>query len=148
VGGHPYHYFVPDETDAGSALHRLRAREFEAGRYNPVQPFVEFPLNPRSPVPGNMHSTIDEAREAAAEEGTRSILDIDRLSEVPACGCAGPFNNDFLLDIFRTTEPEEASVRARVIELLAPIERGECLYLHTSVKGARNGVFFAGYSYD
>jgi hypothetical protein len=36
MGGHPYWYIVPYESDIDAALHKLKQREFEAGRYNPV----------------------------------------------------------------------------------------------------------------
>jgi hypothetical protein len=35
------------------------------------------------PAPGAQHDSIDEAREDADADGTRSILDIDDVSEAP-----------------------------------------------------------------
>ena len=83
MGAHPYWYFTAYEADLNAALAKLRRREFEAGRYNPVVPVIAFPIGPASRSPGAKHRSIDEAREAAAEDGTRSILDIDRVGDEP-----------------------------------------------------------------
>ena len=42
MGGEPYWYFVPYQSNIQAALDSLRAREFKAGRYNPVMPFQRF----------------------------------------------------------------------------------------------------------
>jgi hypothetical protein len=83
MGSHPYYYSVKYQPDIGAALGDLRRREFEAGRYNPVEPFLKFPIHPDSPAPGAQHSSIDAARGEAAEDGTRSILDIGGVADEP-----------------------------------------------------------------
>ena len=40
MGGEPWFYFFPYQADINSALQALRRREFQAGRYNPVTPFL------------------------------------------------------------------------------------------------------------
>jgi len=130
------------------ALQELRRREFKAGRYYPVETFPKFPLGPFSPAPGAQHESIDEAREAAGADGTCSILDIDGIADEPQDGAAAPFPHDLLLDLFRTLQPTEEFVEAKLFELLAAIERGQCLYLIVAKKCSPNGYFFAGYSYD
>ena len=67
MGANPYWYFVPYEADFGAALQKLRAREFQAGRYNPVTPFQEFPIDPSAPTVGARHGSIEEVMEAADE---------------------------------------------------------------------------------
>ena len=86
MGGHPYWYFVPYQGDLAKTLNALRDREFKAGRYNPVVPFPDF-NNPDSfqKAPGAGHASIDDAREAAAEDGTRSILDVERKIGRASC---------------------------------------------------------------
>jgi hypothetical protein len=83
VGGEPYYYFVPYQKDIDAALQALRRREFEAGRYNPATPFPSryFPLGPQSPAPGRQHDSIEEALEDSDADGTRSILDIERVAD-------------------------------------------------------------------
>lgn len=148
MGGHPYYYFARYQADVDAALQELRRQEFEAGRYNPAEPFPEFPLIVNSSSPGRKHRSIDEAREEAAEDGTRSILDIDRIAEEPDYGVAAPFHPDLLLDSFRTLQPTRESVEARLHGLLGLIERGQCSYLIVSKDGRPHELFFAGYSYD
>ena len=94
------------------------AREFRAGRYFPACWGLKFSLGegatagdsatagegttagegPRlrrrraTRVPA--HASIDEARNEAAEEGTKSILDVDRISETADWGAASPVDDD------------------------------------------------------
>src|ERR1700727_2101680 len=70
MGGHSYYYFIEYQPDIEAALQDLRQREFEAGRYNPAQPFPRFPIRADSPAPGAKHESIYEAIEDAAEDGT------------------------------------------------------------------------------
>ena len=57
MGADPYWYFVPYEPDIESALQKLRRREFEAGRYNPVIKSMRFPLSDPPPSPGPPRQT-------------------------------------------------------------------------------------------
>ena len=148
MGAHPYYYFVRYQGDVDAALQELRRREFEAGRYNPAEPFPAFPVSASSPSPGRKHASINEAQLEAAEDGTRSILDIDHVAAAPRDGAAAPFDSDFLLDSFRTLQPPHEAVQARLLDLLHPIERGQCRYLAVSKDGRPSELFFAGYSYD
>src|SRR5436853_7058907 len=105
MGGHPYFYFVKYEPDINAALQKLREREFAAGRYNPVIPFLEFPLGPDAPEPGAEHSSIEEALEASDADGTRSILDLDHISEHPDFCAVSPLPPDELERLFGTAQP-------------------------------------------
>src|SRR6266568_1263911 len=105
MGAHPYYYSVKYQADVEAALQELRQREFEAGRYNPVEPFLEFPIHAGSPAPGAQHSSIDEAREESAEDGTRSILDIGCVAEEPDFCVAAPFSKEALVRSFGTAQP-------------------------------------------
>ena len=90
MAAHPYWYFVEYKEDLGEALEELRTREFQAGRYNPANPFLMFPVDPNSPSPGTQHDSIAEAMEDAAEDGTRSILDIQKIADEPDFCVAAP----------------------------------------------------------
>src|SRR5277367_1282056 len=104
MGAHPWHYLVPYDPDLGKALAELRQREFAAGRYNPVEPFPRFPVDPRQ-ARGVKHTTGDAARQAAGASGTRSILDMLGLSPKPTPGVVTPLDEDDLTDVFSTLEP-------------------------------------------
>src|SRR5207253_3041309 len=105
MGAHPYWYFVKHENDVDAALQKLRQREFKAGRYNPVIPFLDFPLGPHSPAPGARHASIQDALADSDADGTRSILDLAVVSEEPDFGAVAPVPDDVLLASFGTMHP-------------------------------------------
>src|ERR1041384_5337717 len=107
MGGEPYYYFVPYQQDISAALQALRRREFEAGGYNPAMPFPSryLPLGPESPAPGRQHDSIEEALEDSDADGTRSILDIERISDTPDFSVAPRLSDEFLTLFFGTPRP-------------------------------------------
>jgi hypothetical protein len=153
MGADPYWYIVPYEQDINAALQRLRQREFRAGRYNPVMPFIEFPIGPGSPAPGAGHDTIEAAFEEADADGTRSILDLDRVSPTPNDGEDAPFQTVFPLadetleELFGTREP----TREMVLEsddLWERLDRGWGVYVVLFSGEKPTEIYFAGYSFD
>ena len=105
MGGEPWFYFVAYQKDINSALQALRRREFQAGRYNPVTPFLEFPVDAGTPGPGAQHASIEEAITDADADGTRSILDMERISDEPDYGAVTPLSEDDLVELFGTSKP-------------------------------------------
>src|SRR5690349_4906609 len=114
MGAHPYWYFTKYDEDADAALQELRQREFEAGRYNPVIPFLRFPITAASPSPGPEHDSIEEGREAADADGTRSILDIDMVGDEPDFCVAARLGDDALEEYFDTTEPTHEMIESNM----------------------------------
>lgn len=147
MGAHPYYYFVEYQPDIDAALQELRQREFEAGRYNPAQHFPQFPIRPDSSAPGAQHESIYEAMEDAAEEGTRSILDIESVSDFSEFGVASPLSEEDLQRYFGTAEPTREMI-SRTLDFLASVERGHCIYITVFESGRPRELFFAGYSFD
>src|SRR4051812_15780515 len=98
MGAEPYWYFEKFNGDVDATLQALRQREFKAGRYNPVIafPFQLFPIGPDSPAPGAKHSSIEEAMEYSSADGTRSILDLDHVAEVPDVCAVAPVPDEVL----------------------------------------------------
>src|SRR6266545_2266539 len=124
MGGHPYWYLVPYRDDAQAALDELREREFRAGRYNPVLPFIDYSEDALfSQKPGPEHASIEEAVEAAEQDGTRSILDIRTIAEMPEYGAAAPMDRAELQLLLGTDKPTREMLLASH-ELFAGIERG------------------------
>jgi hypothetical protein len=154
MGGHPYWYVVPYEKDIDAALQRLRQREFEAGRYNPVVPFPEFHAGHESPSPGRQHASIEEAIGSAGAEGTRSILDMMRgvlptaynVAEAPYAGVSRLSESD-LTTLFGTTRPSREAVESSRL-LWERLERGTGVYVVLYAKGEPHEIFFAGISFD
>jgi len=148
MGGHPYFYSVAYEPDANAALQKLRRREFEAGRYNPVIMFPEFPVDENTPAPGRQHGSIEEALEAAQEDGTRSILDLMRVADEPDFFVAARLQPEELITVFGMDKPTEEMVQDNFYELLETIERGQgiCFAIYENDKPTE--LIFAGYSFD
>jgi hypothetical protein len=147
LGGEPWFYFVPYQADINSALQTLRRREFHAGRYNPVTPFLEFPVDASAPGPGAQHRSIEEAIEDADADGTRSILDMERISDEPDYGAVTPLSDDALVDLFGTSKPTREMIGSHD-ELFESLERGQGVYIVAYRDDKPSEIFFAGYSFD
>ena len=147
MGGHAYWYVVPYQADVQAALDSLREREFKAGRYSPVMRYPPFPVGPDSPAPGAKHRTIAEALEATETEGTRSILDLDRIADTPGHFRVTPLDPATLEEHFGTTKPTLEMVEENT-DFFEDIERGEGIYIVLYDNGEPSELFFAGYSFD
>lgn len=147
MGAVPYWYTVKYRPDLDAVLTELREQEFRAGRYNPVMPFIDFPITPSSPAPGPQHRSIQEAVTEAGADGTRSILDISAISDTRDYGVAYRLPSEVLLSIFGTAQPTAAEVDAGLC-MLEQFDRGQafCIVLYSD--GAPSEVLFAGCSYD
>jgi hypothetical protein len=148
MGAHPWIYFVPHQPDVRQAMLELREREFQAGRYNPAVPFPDM----NTAAPGAQHDSIDEAREDADADGTRSILDMDDVSatppdpENPAFGVASKLPDAMLQELFNTTQPTRQMVSD--LTFMEDIERGTGVYIIVYDRGKPTEICFAGYSFD
>ena len=147
MGAQPYWYFTEYDLDVDAALQSLRRREFDAGRYNPVLRFIKFPIDSASPSPRAQHSSIEQAREAAGADGTRSILDIESVGEIPDFGTAAPIDQTTLVDLYDTTQPTREMLESDPA-LFDHVERGEARYVIVYQDGQPNELLFLGYSYD
>jgi hypothetical protein len=170
MGGHPYWYFTPYQSDINAALQSLRQQEFEAGRYNPVNPFPFDPdLNQQCktmyPDPGN-YTSIEAAIEAAMESGTRSILDIENVSDEPAMCLASPVPTQYLLRFLGSDKPsrqviesvffeeqpiesdEDIDYEDEIYDLFELVDRGESKYIIVYDGDRPSEIFFTGCSFD
>ena len=147
MGGHEWFYFVQYQPDINIALQNLRRREFEAGRYHPVMWFPPFPVDANSPAPGAQHASIEEAMEAADADGTRSILDMERISGTPDFGAVVPLRDEELIDLFGTNKPTREMIEDNE-DLFEMLERGQGVYVIAYRDDKPTEIFFAGYSYD
>jgi hypothetical protein len=147
MGAEAYFYFVKHQADVGAALHELRQREFQAGRYNPVMPFLSFPIDPNAPSPGAQHNSIEEAMEDSDADGTRSILDLDHISDEPEFCAATPLDEAVLEGLYGTTRPTRAMIEQNM-DFFEDIERGHGIYTIVYKDDRPDEILFAGYSYD
>lgn len=167
MGAHPYCYLEPFQPDPNAALQSLRQREFAAGRYNaalsrldpPVYMFeLTFPPDENAPAPGPIHDTVEAVVEEMDEGGTGGILDLFFVSDVPHICAASPVEEQVLIDLFGTDEPNleqtiklftGASLDPKALDLFwGPIGRGEGRYFIVYSDGQPTEIFFAGYSFD
>ncbi len=147
MGAHPYWYVVKYRPDVDAALQELREREFQAGRYNPVIPFPDFPIGPHSPAPGAQHANMAEAFEDADADGTRSIIDLERVSDEPELGTVTALGDDVLQELFGTTRPTREMVENND-EFWEDLDRGQGIYIILYKDDQPNEIYFAGYSFD
>ncbi len=141
MGAEFWKYYTPHRGDVSTTLEELRELEFEAGRYNGSD------LQP---------STVQEAKRNVKFDGTRSILDMERISASPEAGAVSPVPHDIILAIFKTDRPTrqmvERAFRIRdedaLDELIESIDRGEGRYIVLYRGDAPVEIFFCGYSYD
>jgi hypothetical protein len=148
MGAVPWFYIVPYQPNVRRAMLELREREFRAGRYNPVVAFPHTATN----APGARHRSIDEAREAADADGTRSILDMDDVGTEPAdeddpqFGIVAPVDPEFLRDLYDTDRPTREMVQD--MAFFEELERGTGVYVVLYEGDKPTEICFAGYSYD
>jgi hypothetical protein len=135
------------EPDVNAALQRLRQQESQAGRYNPVIWFPEFPIGRQSPSPGAQHRSIAGALTAAGESGTRSIIDMERVAAPPSYRAVAPLGREDLQRLFGTDRPTRDLV-ANSDELFEALERGQGVYIIVYKGNQLEEIFFAGYSFD
>jgi hypothetical protein len=147
MGAHPYWYFMRYEEDVESALDKLRRQEFEAGRYNPVMPFIEFPIDPAAESPGAQHLSIHHARDAADMDGTRSILDIEGIGDRIQIGVAARLDDESLEELYETNQPTHEMIEANM-DFFEKVDRGEAIYIVVYKHDRPDELFFAGYSFD
>jgi hypothetical protein len=132
MGAEPYCYVVDFDADPAKALARLREFVFKEGTYWGAE------HQPESP---------EEALEAAAETGTRSILDISAISEEPDYCCAAPLTPEELERYFGTRTPDADAID-HCEEAWEDLERGKARYYVAYANGAPAGYVFFGYSFD
>ena len=97
--------------------------------------------------PAQQHSSIEEAMEDAAEDGTRSILDLDHVSDFPEYFAIAPLDDKVLLDLYGTTMPTHEMVEQEM-DFLDDVERGQGVYIVLYRDGQPDEIFIAGYSFD
>lgn len=148
AGGEPYYYYVKYQQDINKALQELRQREFHAGRYFPAMFDIQFPVDENSPAPGAKHDSIDMALEAAEADGTRSILDIERISESKENMAAANLSEDVLKTTFGTAQPTHETVETNLDPIFEMIDRGQAVYVVVYKDGSPDEIMFAGYSFD
>lgn len=133
-----WEYCVPYEADIRMVLASLKEREFKAGR------FYRSELKPKN---------FDEAIRNAAEAGTRSIIDIEKVSPTRDLGVISPAPPEKLKDLFGTDRPTHAMVENASRRLphefqafLESYDRGEGVYIVIYDGNRPSEIYIAGWS--
>jgi hypothetical protein len=150
MGGHFWSYHVPYQQDLNAALQALRDSEFKAGRFwqpTEVMPGFLGRLLGQGPSKPKPPRDIREALKIADATGTRSILDMERISDTPDYGAVCRLTPDQLKEFFGTEQPTQEVIE-KSDEFIESLERGQgvCIVLYRG--GKPDGLYFAGYSYD
>jgi len=152
MGAEFWSYFVPYQEDIRAALEALREQEFRVGRFR--QPSQIYPgffgrMFGRPPSKPKPPASIQEAIRIADTDatGTRSILDMERISDRPESGAVSPVPPDELRRLLGTEQPTRELIE-RSEELFERVDRGQGIYVVTYKNGKPDGIYFGGYSYD
>ncbi len=169
MGATGWSYFVPYQADINQALQHLKQDVFNQGAYE--QPDVgsveEFsrlipkPLLPwrdlllaefryRQRTRRRKPKTIKQLLKQVAEDGTHSILDIERIAAERALGTIVPLLREELIQIFGTDMPtheivERASLAGHLEKLYG---RWEGIYVIVYKQSEPDEIYFEGASGD
>ena len=137
-GSQLWDYCVPYQPDLNMVLAELREREFKAGR------FYHSELKPKD---------FDEAIRNADAAGTRSIIDIEKVSRTRDIMAVSPAPPEKLRALFGTDKPTHAMVETESKKMpreyqafLMTYDRGEGVYIIIYDGDRPSEVYIAGWS--
>jgi hypothetical protein len=138
-GSQLWEYCVPYQPDMTKVLEQLKDREFKAGRFHRSE------LKPKN---------YDEAIRNADAAGTRSIIDIDKVSAQREIWAISPVPAAKLQELFGTAKPKHAMIENASKELsrefyvfLETYERGSGLYIVIYDGDRPSEIYIAGWSH-
>ncbi len=178
MGASSWYYFVPYQEDVSHALQNLRQQVFEEGDYlslwEQTRSMIEagrdayhlfhqgqdydtverrfraledeWERGPKQPP-----QTIEELLKRNDAQGTHTILDITRVSSVPAFGAMTSLEKQVMLRLFGTDRPTREMIEAMIAgsTLWATLQRGwsarYCIVYRNAVP---HELFFFGISGD
>jgi hypothetical protein len=165
-------YFTPYTPSAEVALQQLRRRVFVSGEYGWIHSFAsaELPKSSSLPIRAVFSAlrvvslvsaslkrfwrlcvsagSIESALERAAENGTHSILDIQRTGERPDLAVATPFPSMRVQEVFGTLQPSRQQIARAASFIQDRIPRWEAVYLPVYRDGTCVEWAFIGCSGD
>ena len=102
---------------------------------------------------GRKPTSIKQLLEQCEENGTHSILDIERVASSPAFGAVAPLSKQQLLEFFGTEQPghealEKWSGRVDPLEAEPLYERWEGIYVIVYKDSQADEIYFEGCSGD
>ncbi|HEU0299894.1 MAG TPA: hypothetical protein VFR37_10575 [Longimicrobium sp.] len=176
MGATQWMYFTEYDTEPDRALHRLREEVFREGSYRRPWEFPDI-LSGLYQLPSlgwgarlklwaieslfttielvrwafwgfRRPSSVDEAVAWAGEDGTHSIMDVERTGMYRAEGVAFPLSEPRLRSLFGTDRPTRETVEEKADELACSLARGEAVYFAVYHDGGPREIAFFGVSGD
>jgi hypothetical protein len=164
MGASGWNYFTPYQTDVEQALQALRKEIFEKrlfgeGRRKPSD-FDSLPPEVKWAFEGvqdtdeeiifDGFNSIEELLEECAEDGTHSILDIQKTAEKPDFGVAWPAPQDMLVKVFGSNRPSHEQITEKDFELTdaLELERWQAVYVIVYNNEKPSEIYFEGISGD
>jgi hypothetical protein len=161
MGASGWSYFVPYQPDINKALQELRQKVFQEGDYfKPAEwqkrlyehkiiseQELNNALDELALVPEPQ--TIEELIEQRGEEGTHSIIDIDRVSSLPDFGAAVPLPLEEYIEIFGTDKPTREMIEEKVEDIEEYTDMpmvGVYIIVYNTNSPAE--IYFSGFSGD
>lgn len=145
MGSHSWKAITAFDADIHVALRRAQEETFARGEYGFTYKMTRLyrgiGKNPPPLPPEKKASTIDEAREIAAEDGTCSVLDVYELGAKPAAGVAAPLTID-------AKAPTKEDIESALPDLYERLGRGDAGYLICHENGKPVSIWFIGMSFD
>ena len=98
------------------------------------------------PPPGRPPASVEELLERAAECGTHSVLDVERVGRRPAFGVAVPMTPAAVRRAFGTAGPTHAQVEEHWADIAERLGRWQARYLAVYLDGRPHEYAFIGCS--
>jgi hypothetical protein len=182
MGASGWSYFVPYQTDISKALQDLREAVFQKGEYY-LRDFSENDMMFDELSPSDLDLTeeekadylaalpgqqvLPEERQALpkptsieallqwnAEDGTHSIIDINKITPTPDFGAAAPLSNEELKRIFGTEKPTREMIKSKEKDFAVFLQeelgrsRWQGTYIVIYKENQPVEIYFIGYSGD
>ncbi len=147
MGGEPYWYFVKYKPDLDAALQELREREFLAGRYNPVTPFLRFPVDPTVPGPARVTIRLTRRRKKRPKMARDRSSIFRQWPKSPIFAWRPRWMRKCSNRCMARPHPTRRMIEENM-DFLDEVDRGHAVYALAYKDGKPDEILFAGYSFD
>jgi hypothetical protein len=166
MGASGWSYFTSYQENIVKAFQELQQKVFESGNYGHACQYSSEMLNQYPQLKASAEAlkklddqrlkdygpikAIDDLRKAFAEEGTHTIIDIERIHSKPDFGVAYPAPQEIIQKVFGTPKPTHQDIESKKYQLLEAlnIERWQATYLIVYENNIPKEIYFEGCSGD
>ena len=166
MGASGWSYFTAYQENINNALQELKQAVFRKGKYGHTAQTNQEELSKYPQLKESIEKlkmldeqrlaeygpikTIDDLLEAFGEEGTHTIIDIDRISSKPDFGVAYPAPINVIEKIYGTKKPTHNDIASKegILSEELNIERWQAVYVLVYDNGIPKEIYFEGCSGD